>query len=138
MPALRKPPGTTRRRQAGPAARVLPAEGRKGKPPALPRKRPAWLAETRQWWARIWRSPSAAMWQEADYDVAVRLARIREELARRPDVAALHAAASALEDRLGLSPRARRALGWEVGERQAPPEAPPAPSASARRRLRAV
>lgn len=139
MPALRKPPGTTRRRQLGPSARVLPAEGRKGKAPPLPRKRPAWLAETRQWWARIWRSPSAAMWQEADYDVAVRLARIREELARQPNVAALHAAASALEDRLGLSPRARRALGWEVGEPQAPPAAAaPAPTPSGRRRLRAV
>ena len=58
MTAPRKPPGTTRRRQLGPSARVLPAEGRKGKAPPLPRKRPAWLAETRQWWARIWRSPS--------------------------------------------------------------------------------
>jgi hypothetical protein len=138
MPALPKPEGQRRRRTAGQATRQLPAEGRQGRPPALPRKRPAWLKETRAWWVRIWRSPSASMWQEADYDVAVRLARIREELARRPDVAALHAAASALEDRLGLSPRARRALGWEVGERQAPAAPPEAASASARGRLRAV
>jgi hypothetical protein len=129
MPALSKPEGQRRRRNQGKPTRELPAEGRRGRPPVLPRKRPAWLKETRDWWLRIWRSPSAAMWQEADYDVAVRLARIREELARRPDVAALHSAASQLEDRLGLSPRARRALGWEVGEARPPQEEPPAAAA---------
>ena len=46
--------------------------------------------------------------------MAVRLARIMEAILERPDVAALHAAASGLEDQLGLSPRARRILGWET------------------------
>lgn len=135
MPALPKHPSQRARRTAGPPSRELPAEGRRGRPPALPRKRPAWLKETKEWWARIWRSPSASMWAEADYDVAVRLARIREELARRPDVAALHAAASALEDRLGLSPRARRALGWEVGEARPQEEPQAAPAGDVRGRV---
>ncbi|MGH2450819.1 MAG: hypothetical protein ACRDGE_06050, partial [Candidatus Limnocylindria bacterium] len=79
----------------------MPAEGRRASPPALPRKRPPWLKATREWWARAWRSPSALMWAEADYDVVLRLAYVKEEIFRRPAIAALHAAASALEDRLG-------------------------------------
>jgi hypothetical protein len=72
----------------------------------------------------------AAAWLDADYDTAVRLARIRQAIVEHPEKAALHSAASALEDRLGLSPRARRALNWKIAD---------TPQASAEvRRIRVV
>ena len=72
-----KPPGHRRRRNSDqPTWRQLPAEGRAGKPPALPRKRPAWLKSTREWWATLWASPMATAYVEADVEPLVRLARL--------------------------------------------------------------
>jgi hypothetical protein len=88
-----KSPGAQRRPGRSKPARELPAESRQGKAPALPKRTPSWSAETKQWWQQI--------------------ARVQEAILERQDVAAMHAAASGLEDRLGLSPRARRILGWE-------------------------
>jgi hypothetical protein len=107
MPATPKPPGTHRRCSQAPSTRTLPAEGRTEKVRALPSRKPAWSKQTRTWWADVWRSPSATQWGEADFDVVVRLARLHEAILEEPGVAALHAAASALEDRLAAASEAR-------------------------------
>jgi hypothetical protein len=138
MAPVPKPPGQQRRPHRGPAPRELPAEGRQGRPPVLPRKRPPWLKSTRDWWERAWRSPSAAAWIAADLDVMLRLAHIREAIGRGEGGASLHAAATQLEDRLGLSPRARRALGWEVSPGRDEPEQPEAPRSRREMRGRVV
>jgi hypothetical protein len=129
MPALPKPAATRRRR--GPADRLLPAEGSTEPAPDLPEG--SWTEETRQWWADVWSSPMAAAWIESDYHAAVRLARIKQAIVDHPEKAALHGAASALEDRLGLSPRARRALNWRIVDTPAATERPASVS-----RIRAV
>lgn len=110
-----KPPGQRRRRNAGQAQwKQLPAEGPKGKAPSLPRKKPAWLKSTREWWATIWASPMATVWQPADVEPLVRLARLRDDDARGEGSVAALAQMTALEDRFGLSPKARRSLQWEI------------------------
>ena len=117
---------------------MLPVEGGAGPIPPLPAKggRRRWLKRTQEWWAEIWRSPMAAMWQPADVDGLVRLAELKEELARGGRSArTLLPAIQQLEDRYGLNPKARRALQWEIGQAQA---APAVPAGAQVRRLRAV
>lgn len=117
MPATPKPPGQRRRRNVDqPQWKQLPAEGREGDAPVLPAKRPAWLKPTREWWVRAWASPMAAVWLESDLDTLIRLARLMDEVNRDPSTASLHAQVTSLEDRLGLSPGARRRLQWEVSQ----------------------
>ena len=113
MPAQPKPPGQRRRRNAGQSQwRQLPAEGRSGAAPALPDL--DWMDETLVWWETIWASPMATAWQPADVDALVRLARLRDADARGEGSVAALAQITALEDRFGLSPKARRALQWEI------------------------
>lgn len=54
------------------------------------------------------------MWIESDLDALVRLAELREAITAEPAKASLHAQAAKLEDALGLTPAARRRLGWEI------------------------
>lgn len=78
----------------------------------------------------------ATVWTDADVESPYRLADLRDTVGRRPDLASLHAQITALEDRLGLTPKARRMLQWEIGQAE---EAEVAPIGSGRRRhLRAV
>ena len=58
------------------------------------------------------------MWLEVDYDALVRLAQLHEAIALEPAKGSLHAQASKLEDALGLTPAARRRLGWEIERAQ--------------------
>jgi hypothetical protein len=53
---------------------VLPPEGRQGPVPELPERQGGWLPSTREWWERIWRSPVATQWIDADFDAIHRLA----------------------------------------------------------------
>lgn len=116
MAPLPKPPGQRRRRNVMQAGwRNLPVEGRAGAAPSLPKKSPAWLKSTRTWWAEIWRSPMATVWEPADVDGLERLARLKDEFDRgRLPISALRAI-QALEDRYGLNPKSRRALQWSIG-----------------------
>lgn len=104
------------------------------------------LASTRAWWKTVWASPMAAMWVEADLPALLRLAQLQDLTTReltgwthRPlrvgDLeldeetmvvrvtlagalvsATLLAEMRQLEDRLGLSPMARRRLQWEIAD----------------------
>lgn len=58
----------------------------------------------------------AVAWLEADLDALYRLAHMKDVVTRKPEVAALHAQITALEDRLGLTPLARRKLQWEISQ----------------------
>jgi phage terminase small subunit len=115
-----KPASQRRRRNAGPPELVLGTRPRRRAP-----KPPEGLSDsTLRWWRTVWRSPMATAWLEADTLLAERLATLIEMLAQGRGGARLVAEIRALEDRLGLSPAARRRLGWLV-ESEAPPERPP-------------
>jgi hypothetical protein len=75
-----------------------------------------WLPETSAWWKTIWSSPMATAWLDADVDGLVRLAVLKDEFARGSAPATALPAMQQLEDRFGLSPKARRALQWEVSQ----------------------
>lgn len=130
-----KPPGQRRRRNAGQTQWTeLPGDGRRGDVPVLPGEN--WLESTLEWWETIWRSPMATVWQDADIDALVRLARLRDEFRRGDLPVSALGAVQQLEDRFGLSPKARRQLQWEVGHAEGSEparEQPPKP-----KRLRAV
>jgi hypothetical protein len=140
MPAAAKPPGHRRRRNLAQSRwRTLDAQGRKGPLPRLPAKRPAWLPSTRQWWRRLWASPMAAVYLDSDLGALLRLAYLHDELGRGALSVSGHAAITQLEDRFGLSPKARQQLQWQIldqGELEQQPVSRPR-SASVRR-LRAV
>jgi hypothetical protein len=57
----------------------------------------------------------ATEWIAADEDTLIRLAYMLDAEARGQANATLRGEIRHLEDRFGLSPMARRKLGWEVG-----------------------
>lgn len=112
---LPKPPDQRRRRNKDQGQwQLLPSEGRHGRPPDLPTRRPAWLKATRAWWKTIWASPMATVWLPADVPALVRLATLVELVGRGEASTVLLWEMRQIEDRFGLSPRSRRALQWEV------------------------
>jgi hypothetical protein len=116
MPPTPKPPGT--RRRNGPSQgqwKNLPA-AKDFKRPELPKRSPAWLPSTKQWWATLWDSPMATVYMESDVKPLIRLAELIEQQDRGDGAVAALAQITALEDRYGLSPKARRALQWEVDQ----------------------
>lgn len=94
----------------------LPAEGRPGEPPAWPLAGRTSAAE-RDRWAELWATPQAVAWERLGQGCAHEVARYCR-LAVRCDkasaAASLHAQATALADRLGLTPKAMRLLLWEI------------------------
>jgi hypothetical protein len=56
----------------------------------------------------------ATVWMESDVKPLIRLAELIEREERGEGSVAALAQITALEDRYGLSPKARRALQWEV------------------------
>lgn len=115
-----KDPGSRRRRNASVALTRLPAEGRKGAPPAWPL--PPLAGEKTssarhklelRIWRDLWATPMAVMWQRQRWvrDVA--------QYARGKSMAELgdldrEKEARLLGDRLGLTPMAMLRLRWEV------------------------
>lgn len=69
----------------------------------------------RAWWRWAWSTPSASQWDVATDVVAVaRRAMLEDRLADREAPASLFSSALQLDDRLGLSPKARATLRWRV------------------------
>jgi hypothetical protein len=58
----------------------------------------------------------AVAWEPADVESLVRLARLKDDFDRGDAPASVLPAMQQLEDRFGLSPKARRALQWEVAK----------------------
>jgi len=110
-----KPPGARVRRNLSQSTwKQLPAAGREGPAPRLPARKPGWLKSTRDWWRSIWASPMATVWLDSDYWSLVRLAQLVEMTNRGEATAAILAEISKLEEKFGLSPKARRTLQWEI------------------------
>jgi len=92
----------------------LPKGGRKGKPPAWPLPGRAIAAELEAW-RQLWATPQAVMWERLEWTRTVaRYARLMIRAEDAEATAALQAQATALEDRLGLTPKSMRLLLWEV------------------------
>lgn len=161
MPGPAPKPASQRRRRNKPAvaAKLSPApRGRRA--PTLPGA-DGLLAETRAWWRMVWKSPMAAHWIEADRPAVVRLAHLQDLVARellgwtdrakvgglRPDdedivrvelagsmvSVALLAEMRQIEDRLGLTPMARKRLQWEMDDEAPAAAKAPADEVAARR-----
>lgn len=141
MPPAPKPKAQRRRRNATPGSAVLDPSV-KVKVPTLPGAK-GMLASTRSYWRRLWSSPMAQLWLDADVPALVRLTQLHDLTTRQfqvvaegpvprldltdlpeeitvifdsPVTAAHLAEMRQLEDRLGLSPLSRRRHGWEIAE----------------------
>ena len=124
------------RRNARTGPFLLPAEGRAGDPPPWPLA-PGMTAAERSTWFQLWATPHAVAWERLGWTRTVaRYCRVLIAAEKRGAAAGLLAQAVALEDRLGLTPKAMRMLLWdvasdEVAERRLE-------STSARGRIKAV
>lgn len=111
MPPLPKDPSVRRRRNKTPGARVLTFPTKTSAPP-LPDV-VEWHPRVLAWWSKVWASPMAAEWLDADVERLYMLAVVVDRFWRSGDPALLS------EIRLtgalfGLSPIDRRRLSWEI------------------------
>lgn len=106
------------RRNARNGPVVLPAGGRQGDPPGWPLSTDASEAERDAWW-QLWRTPQAAAWEQLGWTRTVaRYCRIMVAAEQADASASLHGQVTALEDRLGLTPKAMRLLLWKIAPDQ--------------------
>lgn len=136
MPQLPKFDPAHRAAKVGPVR--LPAAGRQGDPPAWPLE-DAGEAELAVW-EQVWACPQAVAWELLGAGTARLVARYCRLLVRaeQPDVSAsMLAQVTALEDRLGLTPKAMRLMLWTIAS-DPPVNDPPPDRASVRARMRAV
>lgn len=140
MPPPPDPNAKRRNARVGPV--LLPAGGRTGDTPPWPLV--GLCAAEAALWADLWMLPQAVAWERlALHRTVARYVRVVvvAELPGAP--APVLAQATALEDRLGLNPKALRALMWdvpqdEVAERREERAATTGRAAEVRRRIRAV
>lgn len=119
----------------------LPANGREGDPPSWPL--PDQTPEEADAWAQLWATPQAVAWEPLGVGVHREVARYCRLLLRTESAdsyAAQHAQATALADRLGLTPKAMRLMLWqiapdEMAERRAEKREVPEDELALRRRL---
>ncbi|MDP9459514.1 MAG: hypothetical protein M3Q22_04405 [Actinomycetota bacterium] len=115
----------------------LPAEGRAGRAPAWPLAGAQEPQEAAAW-AELWRTPQAVAWERLGWSRTVaRYCRVMVASEQPGASPALLAQATALEDRLGLTPKAMRLLLWEVVEDEVA-EQRTEQTGGARTRLKAV
>lgn len=99
-------------RSQGP--RRLPASGRSRRAPAWPLSTKATRAEADAW-TQLWRTPQAVAWEELGCVRQVARycrAMVAAEAPGAPP--ALHGQVTAMEDRLGLTPKSMRLLLWTI------------------------
>lgn len=141
MASTPKPPGKSRRRNlADHEWRYLPDEASGVEAPPMPAKnrRGPWGNDAKLAWREWWASPMARVWLESDKIALRRALRLVDDIARGRSCE--HAALTALEDRLGLTPKSRRHLQWEIDRstaREITSPSPPLPP-DADPRLRVV
>lgn len=141
MPAHRKE--NPIRRNLPPQYLALPAEGRKTKPPAWPLAEPP-TAPEKKLWAELWKTPMAVMWERNSwFRIVARYVRHSLEVEGSKPQVKLLAEVRALEDRLGMTPKAMESLRWrvvadEVAEARTERTQGQSRSAAARKRLAAV
>jgi len=116
----------------------LPAEGRKGGPPEWPLDEQT-PAEARLW-RELWTTPQSVAWERMGSGTHREVARYARLAIAAEDFdakAATHAQATALADRLGLTPKSMRLLLWQVVADEVA-EKRQETSAGARGRIKAV
>ena len=136
MGPIPKPDAIRRNARVGPVQ--LPAEGRIGRAPLWPLAvRPT--KDESACWAFLWSLPQAVMWEkQALYRTIARYVRMLGH-AEKPDAtAAIHMAVTALEDRIGLNPKAMRLLMWQVADDEVAQRRAETAGSNARKRFRAV
>lgn len=121
-------PDAERRRTNSPAFAwtELPAPGRKGKPPPLPKWR-LWHAETLVWWRKLWATPQATVWKQDGSTLFVLAALYDDLISGKATPAQVSAEMRQHEDRHGMSPKAMLQLRWRIVD-EAQPAPPPAPA----------
>ncbi len=113
MPGPAPNPNAIRRNaRVGPVR--LPAEGRKGPTPRWPLPEPPSASE-RKVWKDLWTTPQAVMWEAQNSTRTVaRYCRMLTEAEAPGARPSLLGQVTAVEDRLGLTPKAMRTLMWEI------------------------
>lgn len=114
----------------------LPAEGRKGSLPKWPLEE-GLSPEEKRAWVQLWSTPQAVAWERLGWIRTVaRYCRmlVLAEDSMRPT---LLAQVTALEDRLGLTPKSMRMLMWEIVTDEVSQQRTSAGS-TARNRIKAV
>ena len=95
---------------------TLPASGRPGHPPTWPLPGEAAEAEAEAW-AQLWATPQACEWERLGWTRTVaRYCRVMVACEDPEASASMLAQATALEDRLGLTPKAMRLLLWQISK----------------------
>lgn len=114
----------------------LPAHGREGDPPVWPLTGRQSAAE-KSAWAELWATPQAVAWERLGWTRTVaRYCRAMLAAEARDAPPALLAQVTAMEDRLGLTPKAMRLLLWEIAADEV--EEKRQTGSGARRRIKAV
>jgi hypothetical protein len=114
----------------------LPAAGREGPPPRWPLERQMPGEDTA--WRELWATPQAAAWEKLGWTRTVaRYCRVMLAAESDEATAAILAQATALEDRLGLTPKSMRMLMWQIASDEVA-EKRQETSAGARGRIKAV
>jgi hypothetical protein len=136
LPPLPKNEPVRRNSRVGPV--VLPAEGRKGIAPEWPI--PGTISrEERHAWTELWETPQAVAWEKLGWTRTVaRYCRMMIEAEQPNAKATLLAQVSVLEDRLGLTPKAMRALMWTVASDEVADKRAEPVSGGVRGRIKAV
>lgn len=104
----------------------LPAAGRKGKTPPLPKWR-IWHPETLVWWRKLWTTPQATQWKDDGSTLLVLAALYDDLISGRSDPAKVSAEMRQHEDRHGLNPKAMLQLRWRLDDGEQTTTTPIAP-----------
>jgi hypothetical protein len=97
---------------------VLPMEGRDGPPPALPAWR-EWTSQTLAWWAELWATPQATMWDQSGRSMHTLALLHHELMTDASNAAKVSAEMRQHEDRHGLTPKAMLQLRWRISSQPA-------------------
>jgi hypothetical protein len=106
-----------RRRNATAGFKLLPHEGRAGKPPAWPLPVSGDNFDELEYWTKLWSLPQAIEWERMRCEEIVALyVRTFVAAALSADDPKLLAEARQLDAKIGLSPKAMKDLHWETDE----------------------
>lgn len=101
-----------------------------------------WHAMTRRWWKKVFASPMATEYLDADVEALLRLAVVVNDFWKRPKLATFEAINRA-QAMFGLTPMDRKRLEWQIEQTKNArkghkPERPATPEGDARNVLRAL
>jgi hypothetical protein len=129
-----KNPAQRRRRNAAPPTTKIDPTAHVKAPPT-----PAMMSERAgELWVELWSDPVAVIWETCDRPAVARLCRFRAAEEAGDAGGVMLAQITALEDRLGLSPMARRRLQYEIDKAAGATASAPAAPAKDDRFLRVV